>query len=74
MRVYRKAPEAVWKDARGQGAGSLMLKTLLNAYHVKGFFVEVESIYDKNAKNLPGAHEAKSLLHKKRSSRAACRR
>ncbi len=35
MRVYRKAPEAVWKDARGQGAGSLMLKTLLNAYHEK---------------------------------------
>lgn len=44
---------AVRKDARGQGAGSLMLKTLLNAYHEKGFFVEIESIYDKNAKNLP---------------------
>ena len=74
MRVYRKAPEAVWKDARGQGAGSLMLKTLLNAYHEKGFFVEVESIYDKNAKNLPERMKRRAFYTKKWSSRAPCRR
>ncbi len=44
---------AVSEDARGRGVGSLIVRTLLNAYRGKGFFVEIESIYEPLSKNLP---------------------
>ena len=43
---------AVADHARGKGAGSFILKTLLNAYNDKGFFTEIESIYEKDIPNL----------------------
>lgn len=55
---------AVRKDARGQGAGSIILKTLLNAYGDKGFFVEIESIYDRKSKNLPERLKRRSFYTK----------
>lgn len=52
---------AVKENARGRGIGSLILKTLLCAYDGNGFFVEIESIYEKGAKNLPERMKRRSF-------------
>ncbi len=44
---------AVRETARRRGIGSLIVRTLLETYSGKGFFVEIESVYESNAKNLP---------------------
>lgn len=44
---------AVREDARGRGAGSLIVQTLLENYAGKGFFVEIESVYESSCPNLP---------------------
>ncbi|MBR7161184.1 MAG: GNAT family N-acetyltransferase [Clostridia bacterium] len=43
---------AVKKSARCRGIGSRILKTLVSAYIGKGFFVEIESVYENGARNL----------------------
>lgn len=52
---------AVKENARGRGIGSRILKTLLCAYDGNGFFVEIESIYEKGAKNLPERMKRRSF-------------
>jgi len=42
---------AVRKDARGRGIGSLFVRSLLEKYQGKGFFVEIESVYESCAAN-----------------------
>lgn len=43
---------AIRKGKRGKGAGSLFLKFLMDSYPEKGFFVEIESVYDGDNTNL----------------------
>lgn len=44
---------AVSHKERGRGAGTFIIRSLLNAYRHGGFFVEIESVYEKNISNLP---------------------
>lgn len=43
---------AVSNDARGKGVGSVILKKLLSAYSDKGFFTEIESVFEKDAQDI----------------------
>ncbi len=43
---------AVKKSVRGRGIGSRILQTLLSSYCGKGFFVEIEGVYENGAGNL----------------------
>ncbi len=55
---------AVRETARRRGIGSLIVRTLLETYSGKGFFVEIESVYESNAKNLPERMRRRNFYRK----------